>query len=279
MALRRGIVVATHPEDHSVDLVMADNGSRLVGVQVISQNGSTRTGSTDLPDTPVRKNKWDVTEETDQEMIALVDNVGGIPVVIGFLFPQINQMLWNDPKLKMSRHQSDVSWMVDGEANIQLDHPSGAYIRIGEEPARVVMDKTNADGSSVKDRNLERKVNVRIGLADNMVEVTLTPDGDMIVKLKKNLEVDADGLMRMTTKQTFDIQAVGNITLKTDADAVVSAGGSINAEAKGDVTVKAGGNATVTSKAATINAPSGTTINSPLLRVNGEVSAKDYHKG
>lgn len=287
MTLRRGIVVATHPEDYSVDLVMSDNGARLVGVQVMTPTGSTRTGSVDLPHVPERGDKWDVTEETDQEMIALVGTVGGVPVVTGFLYPQINQMLSKDPNLKLARHQSDVSWMIDGEGNIQLDHPGGAYIRIGEKADHVDMAGKNADANSKADRNTGRKVNVRIGLADNMVEVTMTPDGDMKVSLKRNMEFDADGRMRMTTKKTFDIEADGHVTVKTGANAQIEAAGHISAkaegnfiaEAGGNVSVKAGGSATVNAASATVTAPGGTTINTPLLRVNGEVSAKDYHKG
>lgn len=279
MSLRRGIVVATHPQDYSVDLVMSDNGARLVGIQVLTPTGSTRTGSVDLPHVPPRKNKWDITEETDQEMIALVGTVNGYPVVVGFLYPQINQMLSNDPNMKINRHQSDVSWMVDGEGNIQLDHPGGAYIRIGETPDQVDTTGKNADANSKADRNTGRKVNVRIGLADNMVEITLTPQGDMTVKLKRNFEMDADGHMRMTTKKTFDIEADGNVTISTKADAIVTAAGDITATSGGSVSVTASGTGTLTCASATVNAPGGTTINSPLLRVNGEVSAKDYHKG
>lgn len=93
MALRRGIVVAVHPADHSVDLVMSDNGARLIGVQVMTSNGSTRSGSVDLPDVIEKTNKWDVSKPTGQDMIAMVDTMRGQPVVTGFLYPQVNQML------------------------------------------------------------------------------------------------------------------------------------------------------------------------------------------
>lgn len=279
MAMRRGIVVATHPEDHSVDIVMSSNGARLTGVQVLVPSGSTRTGTTDLPYVPEKKDKWDVTERSDQEIIAVVDDVDGFPMVVGFLYPQINQILHDDPKLMVSRHQSDVKWSIDGDGEIQLDHPSGAYVRIGEAADKVDMSGKNSDKNSKIDRNTEKKVNVRIGLAGNMVVVTLTPDGDMIVKLKRNYALDADGTIRMSTKQTFTVQAEGDVLIDTKANATVKAKGDALVDAGGNVNIKAGGNATVTSKAATINAPSGTTINSPLLRVNGEVSAKDYHKG
>lgn len=190
MALRRGIVVATHPEDHSVDLVMSDNGARLVGVQVQTPNGSTRSGSVDLPDVPEKPNKWDVSKETGQDMIATVDTLNGQPIVTGFLYPQINQMLSKDPRALVGRHQSDVTWNIDRQGNAQIVHPSGAYIRIGETPDLVPTDGANADGNSKIDRNVGRKVHVRIGLAGQVVVLTMSPEGNVTLKMEQNLDIE-----------------------------------------------------------------------------------------
>lgn len=207
MSKRQGIVVATHPEDHSVDLVMVDNGERLVGVQVMTPSGSTRSGTIDLPDVPEKKDKWDITKRTGQDMIAVVDYIGRNPVVSGFLYPQINQVLQKDPKMRYGRHQSDVEWSIDGEGNIQLNHPGGAYVRIGETPDKVDTAGKNADANAKPDRNTGRKVNVRIGLAGNAVELTMTPDGHVTFKLEQDFTIEAGG------KGMF--KAPGGITLDT----------------------------------------------------------------
>jgi hypothetical protein len=131
---RKGIVVEVHPEDYSVDLVMADDGSRLVGVQVLSWNGSTRTGTVDLPEIPARPNKWDVSTATGQDMHAAVGYMGRNPFVAGFFYPQISQMTFADPKLRVKRHQSDVYSFIDGAGNMEVVHPSGAYFRMGATP-------------------------------------------------------------------------------------------------------------------------------------------------
>lgn len=207
MSFRQGIVVATHPEDHSVDLVMVDDNSRLTGVQVMTPNGSSRSGSIDLPAVPEKKNKWDISQRTGQDQIAIVGYVGRNPVVTGFLYPQVNQMLSKDPKMRYGRHQSDVEWLIDGEGNIQLNHPGGAYIRIGETPDKVDTAGKNADSNSKADRNTGRKVNVRIGLAGNTVELTMTPDGNVTFKLENDFTIEAGG------KGLF--KAPGGITLDT----------------------------------------------------------------
>lgn len=197
--MRKGLVVEVHPEDHSVDVLMADNGERLIGVQVLTPNGSTRSGTVDLPEIPKRDNKWDVSKPTGQDMHALVGFVGRNPVVVGFIYPQINQMLHKDPKLKVSRHQSDVMTAIDGDGNIQLTHPSGTYIRIGESPDSVDLSGKNADASLKADRNTGRSVHVRIGMAGGSAVLTIAPSG----------------AVSLTTKSTFDVDAQGAVTIKT----------------------------------------------------------------
>lgn len=206
-------MVATHPEDHSVDLVMADDGSRLVGIQVMTPNGSTRTGTVDLPAVPEKKDKWDITQTTGQDMIAMVDMVGRTPVVTGFLYPQINQMLSKDPKRLVGRHQSDVSWGIDGNGNIQIDHPSGTYIRIGESADREETAGKNADANAKADRNTGSKVNVRVGLAGGAVVLTMTPDGAVSFTLKTDFSVEADGNIALKAKGGISLDADGDVTI------------------------------------------------------------------
>lgn len=191
MSLRLAVVVATHPEDHSVDLVMADDGSRLVGVQVMTMNGSSRSGSVDMPSVPEKANKWDISQRTGQDQIAVVGYINRQPVVTGFLYPQINQMLFKDPLMRFDRHQSDVMSSIDGNGNVQISHPSGAYIRIGESPDMADYAGQNADESLKADRNTGRKVDVRIALADTMVQLTMSKTGTVELKAEGEVTVIA----------------------------------------------------------------------------------------
>ncbi len=177
---RQGIVVDTHPEDHSVDLVMMDDGSRLIGVQVTSQNGSTRSGSVDMPSVPEKKDKWDITQRSEQDQIALVGFVRGYPVVFGYLFPQVSQMTFADKKRRMDRHQSDVYTTVDGDGNMEIHHPSGAYIRIAENPDHEDLENKNYDESFKLDRNKSKRVSMRLAMGDK-ASITISPDGDITI--------------------------------------------------------------------------------------------------
>ncbi len=207
MALRHGIVVAVHPEDHSVDLVLTHNGARLVGVQVMTPNGSTRSGLADLPRIETKANKWDITTAGDQELIALVDYVEKTPVVMGFLYPQINQMLFADPTLRLMRHQSDVISHIDGKGNMEIRHPSGAYVRIAETPGSTDLAGRNFDGNLKVTRNTNRQVHLRVALAGNAVELTMAPDGTVTMKVRGDMTMEADGEMRLTASaMKFDTQ-------------------------------------------------------------------------
>ena len=184
MALRKGVVVATHPGDHSVDLVMTDNAERLVGVQVMAKSASSRSGSVDLPAAPARKNKWDVSEPSEQDIYGVVDYIGRTPIVTGFLFPQVNCVLTTDAMTRFDRHQSDVVTYTDGNGNMGIRHPSGMFVQIGEdeEPPEIA----GADGSITPDRNTGRRVNLTVSLAGRTVVLNLGKDGDV------NLTMDGD---------------------------------------------------------------------------------------
>lgn len=221
MAMRKGIVVATHPEDHSVDLVMVDTGERIIGVQVMTSNASSRSGTVDMPAVPEKKDKWDITQDTGQEMHAIVGYVGRTPVVTGFLYPQINQMLFSDQKMKFSRHQSDVMTSIDGDGNISLQHPGGAFIQIGEEPEKPELASKNADASLKPDRNTGKKVYLRVELAGNVARLTMTPDGtcelllekDFNLKAKGDIDMEAEGNIKMKAGGTFSAESVGKASI------------------------------------------------------------------
>lgn len=183
--LRKAIVVACHSEDHSVDLVMCDDGARLTGVPVMSPNASARSGGVDMPEVPKKADKWDITKRDGQDMEALVGVMGrGNPVVVGFIYPQISQMTFDDPKRKFQRHQSDVYHTIDGKGDMELYHPSGAYIRIAESLDHEDLTKKNFDENMELDRNKDRTINMRVKLGGVTIDIkdgVVTIDAERVV--------------------------------------------------------------------------------------------------
>lgn len=203
---RLGYVVATHPEDHSVDLVMCDDGTRLIGVQVMSVGGSARTGHVDMPEVPETNNKWDITKPNGQDQKAVVVFSKAGPVVMGFLLPQISQMTFKDGKRRMNRHQSDVYHTIDGEGNMELHHPSGAYVRMGEKLDHEDLSNKNFDESFKIDRNTDKKVGGRVSISG------------------AEAQVDKDGNFKLSIKNTeVTIDKDGNCKIKSDKDVIIEA--------------------------------------------------------
>jgi len=210
-SLRQGIVVDTHPEDHSVDLVMLDDGSRMIGVQIMSPNGSTRSGATNIPHSPKKKDKWDITQRTGQDQIAVVAFVRSTPVIMGFLFPQVSQMTWAEKDRMVDRHASDVYTTISPGGDYELFHPSGAYIRISESPEHEDLTGTNFDKNFALDRNGGKKVHVRIRSKDTWVDID--PNGIVTVRAPVRIMLETP-LVHATGNVLID----GNLSVGGHAD-------------------------------------------------------------
>src|SRR3546814_9835326 len=117
---------------------MTDDGSHLAGVQVLGPSASSNTGYNDLPRpaTPSSGDPWDLREATDRDVLAGVAYFGPYPVVLGFRYPQVCQMLFKDLERRINRHASDVYSTIDADGNMEVYHPSGTYLRIGRASCR-----------------------------------------------------------------------------------------------------------------------------------------------
>ena len=171
--LRIGKVVKVHASDHSVDMVMMDNGARMANVQVLAPTASTRSGRVDLPEPelPDASNPWSLEMSGKQDILAVAAFIDGMPLVLGFLYPQANQLAMPEDthNLKIERHASDYYEGTDDKANHSQRHPGGAYISIGTPIA--VADGSDFDKLWKTERN-------KTGAA-----VTLHSPGDSTVTL------------------------------------------------------------------------------------------------
>lgn len=133
--IRIGKVVKSHVEDHSLDIVMLDNGARYHHVPTMSASAGTRAGRVDLPDPDIKNQSdpWAMPLTETFDIIAVVAMTSSMPVCLGYIYPQVNQLAMK-PKmrnLRIERHNSDLYSVSDGEANTATHHPWGAYFSIG----------------------------------------------------------------------------------------------------------------------------------------------------
>lgn len=244
MKLRQGVVVATHPEDHSVDLVMLDDGSRMVGVQILSTSGSGRTGTFDMAPVTREGDKWDISKRTDQDQLAVVGFINTHPVVVGFLFPQINQIARKTDKSYYFRHHSDVEFKVNERGAIMVRHPGGLTIRVGTTVGEEAEDDSSFDASSI-DRNLDTMPNFSMVIeggeeGKTAFRIRVTEHGQVCVETQRGVTVQAERKIQFVTDAEFEVRASSVIMetsqLSVSGDVVTGDGVSLNSHVHTGVT-------------------------------------------
>ncbi len=220
-------VVNIHPESHAVDLVIMEDGRRIPGVQVLSGSAGTNFGFSDLavPDAT----GYDAKNTKTRDIYAAVSWMNTIPVVVGFIFPQVSQVLFADKERMVYRHASDVYVTIDGKGNTEIYHPSGAFFRIGESGAHDDLTGKDYDKVWKIARNTGRKVHIHLEQGGGVAKLDIDPAGNIALQHAGNLSAKTGG--------SATIEVTGNTTVTTPTLTVngnVVVNGNVNST--GDVT-------------------------------------------
>lgn len=304
LGLRIGKVIATHYERNTIDVFMENGGGIMYNVPVVNAFAGTSVGVQELPIlntvakrgsrviladsdstptdnlyhlqtlSPTKTDLDDPSHNYSYAVIGMVDEQYGKvqPICVGFIFPELNQMLFNPDsppqqasavvqsavkKLKgafLHRTSSDVYWTVDSDGNMEWAHPNGTFFRIAEHPTvaedgviHVDLSKANnkatdSDGNST---NAAWNTSLKKGSDGNLNSSRQLYCHLEVVTAKGTVLLDID-------KQT------GNVTIKTPVD--VSGASADNNQ----LTIIAGGNATIESVQGDVKVQS----------VNGNVSVE-----
>ena len=225
-----GVVVATYGSGRCVDVLMP-NGDQLSNVSVMSEHASSSSGSHDLPDigNPPGDARWLLTASPERYVRAVVCFIRGVPICLGFVFPQLNQVTFNQINRKIDRHASDFYSTIDQYANAEWSHPSGSYFRIGTNPAHE--DLTN--------QNYQQNWNISANTASAPhVHLQVANAGRAVA--------------------TIDIDPSGNILVQHNGDMTVNVGGNLEASVAGTTSVTSGGAADVKAPSVTVDSPQST---------------------
>ena len=187
------IVTAVHPEAHSIDVRMQD-GRELPGVPVLSPSAASDSGCSNLPAVNEHNKVYAIIDFVDREA----------PFAYGFLFPQLTQTLFRDNRA-MFRHHSGAHITIDEQANIEVKHPSGAYVLLGENTEPAAMAGQDIDGKWMDDKNTGKTPFIILG--NGSTKITLDKDGNITVS---GTAITITG----TVTVTGDVVADG-ISLKT----------------------------------------------------------------
>jgi hypothetical protein len=239
--LQFGRVVKVHPEAHAVDVVLMEDGRRLSGVQILSGSAGGdygRHGGLGIP----TEEGYEAKTTRKRDVFCAVAWVGRNPVVMGFLFPQVTQMLFegDDDRTKqrmIDRHPSDVYSQIDGDGNFEMRHPSGAYIRIAEDPSHEDLESKDYLERWKIEKNTDKRVHIHVSQAGGKAWVDIDPDGNIVVngpvllcqtpKMIVEGNVTIDGTLHVTG----DVGTEGNLHADGDIGAggdVVSGGGTVS---------------------------------------------------
>jgi len=216
--LRIARVAAVHPEDHSVDLVMVDDGSRHVGAQVLAPTAGTDAGVFDMPEPTAGGDKWSLSERRDRDILAVVSMLAGtaVPIVLGFLYPQVNGMLFADKNRRVMRHASDVYTSIDGAGNVEVAHPNGTYLRIGTSPDHEDLTGQDFDGNWKISKNTGQSTHLQVVVKAGGVQkakLHVDPSGNVTLEHTGNLTVNTTGNLSATVGGTSTVTSSGAVAV------------------------------------------------------------------
>lgn len=257
-SLRWGRVAAVHPEDYSVDLVMVDNGQQIVGVQVLTPHASTNSGSASLPNPamPASGNKWDLTQKTDRDVLAAVAEFGPYPVVIGFRYPQICQMLFADLDRVVNRTPSDFYTTTDSAGNFEAYHPNGTYFRIGTSSAHEDLTGKDFDGRWKLTKNTGAAVHAHLQVANAgavVATIDIDPAGDITITHSGNMSVTTSGTTYVKSSSVTIDTPTTHVTGAMTVDGALTFKGGMTGSGGTGATMQLTGSVNVTSGEVTVD--------------------------
>lgn len=239
-------VVRVDWKSSMVDLVMSSDGRAISGVRVMSHSASTNTGFTDIPKPDVTATKEFETggSSKTRDIIAVVAFYNGLPVVIGFLHPQVSQMMFAEEERMIYRHASDVYQTIDQLGNIEIAHPSGAFIRMATSPAHEDLTGRDFDKKWKIARNTTSQVHIHIEQAGGLASIDIAPSGAITINSASTVTVTAAGAVAVnapsvtlntpTTHCTGALNVDGLIT--GSSGLAISGGGATSAAIVGRLT-------------------------------------------
>jgi hypothetical protein len=202
-------VTAYHPETNKVDLLFLADNRRVPGVRVMGAHASTSSGRVGqaIPDGQNGANPLAVPAAGERALIACVAYYDGVPVVQGFLQPADSELMFADHDRVMDRTPSDFYHTVDGKANAEWFHPSGAYVRIGTSAAHEDLTGKDYHRKFTPRRNRDQKVHIHIEQAGGVAAVDIAPDGKITITSKADLQADIEGKVTVNAGGAASIKA------------------------------------------------------------------------
>lgn len=182
-------VVAAHPQSNAVDLEFLADSRRVAGVSVMTGLAGTDFGCSGVVGPEVEG--YGEENNRVRDVYAVVGKINDHPLVLGFLFPQVSQLLFGDERRMIYRHPSDLYMTIDGSGNAEIAHPSGAFIRFGTSPAHEDLTGRDFDGVWKIARNTDQAVHIHVEQAGGVGSVDIDPVGAIVARSDLSITLEA----------------------------------------------------------------------------------------
>jgi GpV Apex motif len=224
-----GIVVAVYPEGNSIDVLMPKTGDQLANVQCAAFTGSSNSGVMDLPEIglPVDNTRWNlqIVNNAARVVRAIIQNIDGMPICMGFLLPQLTQMTFQRDNFRVNRHASDVYSTTNGNGDHEWYHPSGTFLRVAASPAHEDLTAQDVDKSWKVAQNLAAAPYVNMVVANagaQVAQIEIDPSGNINITHNGNLTVNTKGNADVTVGGTTTVNSTGAATLEAPSVTIQS---------------------------------------------------------
>ncbi|HET7675830.1 MAG TPA: hypothetical protein VFL54_09940 [Gammaproteobacteria bacterium] len=229
-------VLRVHPDSHTADLILYDTGGYFEGARVLTPFATTNTGTVDLAD-PTEFDPKDAPGLTgNRDMLACVIVHAHMAYVIGFIYPQVAQMMFDDHNRRISRHASDVYSTIDDDGNVEFFHPSGTYVRFGTSPDHEDLTGKDVDGEWKINKNTDKKVHLKVVVAnggEQKAAFSADPDGNVKATGKGALNADFEGDVGVSSQGEITASSPTKVTSDapmTEVAGDLHVGGSVTCD-------------------------------------------------
>lgn len=259
-------VIRFYASSNTADVVTIDNNISLLGCNITcSMPAGFAYGTRYIPTHDDQNAEVEYVNSAGDIycVAAFLENDYNNTAILGFIFPLETTLSISEYGLYIFRHESDVMWMVRGDGTVQIYHPSGSVIKIGDTAENEMTDKIDTAGlypaktaglyvRDAVDYNVNKESNlfinwykgqkVKLDSLGNIVvstedtsgavvaTITMSPDGKIAIATTEQINV--------TTKD-INISASGNVVATVAGNVVANVAGDLVADVTGDASISA----------------------------------------
>lgn len=180
-------------------------GGIATNVRHLQRSAGTNFGLVDNPSlTENKEDPFSPKMTQDRDSLAVVAEVNGQAIIIGYTFQGVNQMGFDHkkfPNLRIDRHASDFLVVTSDDSSYSMTSPGGSTIQIGSTPSLTKQDF---------DKKFE--VTKNTGTKKRILMFVPQSNGEAAAEV----ELDPGGAISILAKETITMHAAKVITIKSD---------------------------------------------------------------